>query len=68
MEYHLHEKLIREFGGSTSLARHLQNVTASQVNNWRHRGIAWRYRPAVMVMLRERGNLLFEWAKFLEEE
>jgi hypothetical protein len=55
---HPHALLIDALGGATATARALRELGADRVNrsvvqNWRTRGIAWRYRPAVADLLRK---------------
>ena len=52
-ELHPHAEFIHELGGSTSLAREL-NIEVRRVDNWRRRGISWKWRPRVHLVAKER--------------
>ena len=71
MEKHLHAKLIDELGGPTAFAKRLfrddfKQADVGRVHNWKTRGIPHHKRPAVALICKELGSLLFQWANHLE--
>ena len=51
---HKHATLIDDLGGATLVAKAL-GVKAARVGNWRHRGVAWRWRGDLATLAATRG-------------
>ena len=52
VDLHEHASFIAALGGSTKLARTL-NLETKVVDNWRRRGIPWKWRPRCHVVAKD---------------
>tara|TARA_R110000803_G_scaffold164245_1_gene227968 strand:+ start:740 stop:928 length:189 start_codon:yes stop_codon:yes gene_type:complete len=50
---HPHERLVKALGGSTAVSR-IFKTSPQAVNQWRTKGVPWKYRARVRLLCEER--------------